>query len=173
MAEDEDLDLDIETGGGSNKKMIIIFAVLIFVAVVGTGAGMYVFLKPPAAAVAVGEGGADSETVVVQKKEAIYHQMKPAFIVNFKADGKQHFLQVSLSVMARERDAIDAVRTHTPLLRNNLVLLFSTQNFSNLQTPEGKDVLRQLALEEVQGLLQEELGRPGIEQVLFTNFVMQ
>ncbi|PCJ21934.1 MAG: hypothetical protein COB04_01780 [Gammaproteobacteria bacterium] len=173
MAEDESLDLDVDESGGSNKKMVIIFAVLIFVAVVGTGAGMYFFLQPKGAASTDGAGGADAAPVVVQKKEAIYHQMKPAFIVNFKADGKQHFLQVSLSVMARERDAIDAVRTHTPLLRNNLVLLFSTQNFTNLQTPEGKDVLRQLALEEVQGLVEQEIGRPGIEQVLFTNFVMQ
>lgn len=173
MAEDEDLDLDIEAAEGSNKKMIIIFAALIFIAVVGTGAGMYLFLQPKSAPASDTAGAESAAPAVAQKKEAIYLQMKPAFIVNFKADGKQRFLQVSLSVMARERDALDAVRTHTPLLRNNLVLLFSTQDFSNLQTPEGKDVLRQLALEEIQSLLQEEIGRPGIEQVLFTNFVMQ
>ncbi len=37
----------------------------------------------------------------------------------------------------------------------------------------GKDILRQQALDEVQRVLEEETGEPGVEQVLFTNFVMQ
>jgi flagellar FliL protein len=34
-------------------------------------------------------------------------------------------------------------------------------------------LLRQLALEELRKRLEAEIGKPGIEQVLFTSFVMQ
>lgn len=166
--EEEDLDLDVEEVEGSNKKLIIIFAAVIFIAVVGGGVGTFLLLQNKEV-----ESAMEETLAAPEKKKARYYHMKPPFIVDFKVDGKQHFLQLSMSIMARENDVIDAARKHNPLLRNNLVLLFSTQEFRNLQTPEGKDILRQLALEEVQAIMQEELGKPGAEQVLFTNFVMQ
>lgn len=82
-----------------------------------------------------------------------------------------------------------------PAVRNALVLLLSSQNFDDLQTAEGKENLRLDALDIVQEILdQEQLDTlmrmpkkerekfekehgsdeiPNIEQVLFTNFVMQ
>ncbi|VAX05680.1 hypothetical protein MNBD_GAMMA19-792, partial [hydrothermal vent metagenome] len=38
---------------------------------------------------------------------------------------------------------------------------------------EGKETLREEALEVVQQILEEETGDPGIEAVYFTSFVMQ
>ena len=52
-------------------------------------------------------------------------------------------------------------------------MLFSGQEFEALQTPEGKEALRQASLAEVQKVMQEKIGKPGVEQVLFTDFVMQ
>jgi flagellar FliL protein len=60
-----------------------------------------------------------------------------------------------------------------PMIRNALVLQFGGQVYADLQTAEGKELLRQQALENIQNLLQQEIGKPGVEQVLFTNFVMQ
>jgi flagellar FliL protein len=41
------------------------------------------------------------------------------------------------------------------------------------EDPTGVEVLRQLATQEVKQVLMQEIGRDGIEEVLFTNFVMQ
>ena len=60
-----------------------------------------------------------------------------------------------------------------PAIRNALVMLLSGQSFETLQTPEGKEALREQALVKIQEVLQQEIGKPGIEQVLFVNFVMQ
>ena len=75
--------------------------------------------------------------------------------------------------MARENQVIEAIELHMPMIRNSLVLLFGGQIYEELQTAEGKELLRQQALEQLQALLQQEIDQPGIEQVLFTNFVMQ
>ncbi|MCY1458553.1 Flagellar basal body-associated protein FliL [compost metagenome] len=60
-----------------------------------------------------------------------------------------------------------------PVLRNKLVMLFSGQNFDTLVTPVGKEMLRQQATATVQELAKQETGELAVEQVLFTNFVLQ
>ncbi|MCY1309879.1 Flagellar basal body-associated protein FliL [compost metagenome] len=60
-----------------------------------------------------------------------------------------------------------------PVLRNRLVMLFSGQDFEALITPVGKEMLRQQATASVQELAQQETGKLTVEQVLFTNLVLQ
>jgi flagellar FliL protein len=64
-------------------------------------------------------------------------------------------------------------------------MLLSSKNFDELQTEEGKETLRAEALDVIRGQLQKEreilvargkgdkVSSANIEQVLFTNFVMQ
>ena len=73
----------------------------------------------------------------------------------------------------RDQAALDALKVHMPLLRNRLVMLLSSQDFEALKTPVGKEMLRQQATASVQELAQKEIGKLAIEQVLFTNFVLQ
>lgn len=104
---------------------------------------------------------------------AIYYPIKPPFIINYQVRGRQRFLQVSVTVMTRESDAMDAVKMHLPLIKSRLNLLFGGESYEELHTAEGKELLRQKALAEIQDILQEEIGKPGIEQVLFEDFIMQ
>jgi flagellar FliL protein len=80
---------------------------------------------------------------------------------------------VSVAVLTREADVVEGLKTHAPLINNRLVILLSGERFSELQTHQGREQLRQKLLAAVQDILQRELGKPGAEQVLFTNFVMQ
>jgi len=52
-------------------------------------------------------------------------------------------------------------------------MLIGGQLYEEIQTAEGKELLRQQCLQELQKIMQEEIGKPGVEQVLYTNFVMQ
>lgn len=166
MAE-KDLELSEESGEGAGKKGIIIYVLIGIVAVAAGVGGTLFFIKGNS-----NEGL--SEEAEPPKKKAEYYAIKPPFIVNFKDDkGRQRFLQIGVSVMSRESDAITALQTHAPLVRNNLIMLFSGQSFGELQEPEGKDKLAAQTLEELQRFLQEETGAPGIEKILFTDFVMQ
>lgn len=116
------------------------------------------------------EDDSEEEDVVMP---AVYLPIDPAFVVNFASQGKARFLQISVEVMTREAEVPEQVKLHMPAIRNNLVLLFSAQTFDSVSTLEGKEVLREEALEVIQEILEEETGDVGIEAVYFTSFVMQ
>lgn len=172
MADEATLEEGSGTGGKSSKKLIIIIlAVVLLLAVLG-GAGWF-FLGGDSDG---GQQQADAQQVY---KEAIYIKLrtsggKPSFIVNFQEKtGRQRYLQIYAEAVTREESVADGLRKHMPLVVHELQTLFSSQSFSGLQETSGKQRLRKEATRVVQEVLQKEIGRPGIEEVFFTNFVMQ
>ena len=83
------------------------------------------------------------------------------------------YLQIGLTVMARNQQIIDAVNQSMPQIRNDLILLFSNQKMEVLNSLNGKEKLRMQALAQIQGILTREIGIPGVEAVYFTAFVLQ
>ena len=117
-----------------------------------------------------------SEVVkAVEKKPApaMYFPIKPAFVIDFQSKGRPRFLQVEVSVLTRDMVVFNALQSHGPLVKNRLVMLFSGEIYEELQTNEGKELLRQKALQALQDLMQQEVGKSDIEEVLFISFVMQ
>ncbi len=180
MAEDQDENqeagAEAEAGAKGGKKklimLIVVGLVLVGLSVGGTLVALTMMGGEEGEAIAEGETGA-AEEAEAELAPAIYYPLKPTIIVNFNARGRQRFLQADVSLMVRENDVVAAIEQHSTMLQHSLLMLFSAQDYSELQTPEGKELLRQLALEEMQTRLQQEMGKPGVEQVLFTNFVMQ
>jgi flagellar FliL protein len=76
-------------------------------------------------------------------------------------------------MLARNQADLDALKVHMPVIRNNLVMMFAGIPFESLATPIGQEMLRQKATASVQEVAQKELGKTVIEQLLFTNFVLQ
>ena len=107
------------------------------------------------------------------KLPALYQPLEPAFTVNYAHGGRQRYMQVHVVLMGRDPKAMAAAQEHSPLIRNQLVMLFSNANFEELMAAEGKEQLRQQATLAVQTLMEQELGAPMIESVLFTNLVLQ
>ena len=153
------------------KKIILIVAIVVVLVAAGLAAWL-LFLRPePEASVESEEEAAaeaQAHTGPVQ-----YLEMAPSFVVNFPHQGRQRYMQASLSVMSRDSEAIAAVGRHMPLIRHNLINLFSAQLLLVFEDPAGIERLRQLATDEVQQVLLNEIGREGIDEVLFTDFVMQ
>jgi|TARA_B110000908_G_scaffold55637_1_gene67791 flagellar FliL protein len=52
-------------------------------------------------------------------------------------------------------------------------MLFEGGVYDELQTNEGKESLRQNALEVLQEIIKQEVGVYEVEEILFTNSVMQ
>jgi flagellar FliL protein len=185
MADEED---DSEEGeeaadpaaAGKKKKLMLlggVVAALLLVSGIGTWALLH-FLSDKPAEVAT-EPGTEAkgeekpaEPVKPSKEPALYVQLDPTFLANYTVNGRQHYLQLSVAVLTREEAMVDAMRTHMPLIRNRLVMLLSGEAFEKLQTDEGRLLLQQKLLTAIQEILQKETGKAGIEQVLFTGFVM-
>ena len=112
-------------------------------------------------------------TAASVKPAAIYEPLAPAFVVNFNQNGRQRYMQVSITLQGRNQADLDALKVHMPVIRNNLVMLFSGQSFESLATPVGQEMLRQKATASVQEVAQKEVGKLVVDQLLFTNFVLQ
>jgi flagellar FliL protein len=181
MAEDdEELAVEEQAGDGGKKKKLILIGVGVLVLLLAVGGGAYWFLMDsPDSDVMVEEGaegaeGAEGGGLFSSGQEkAIYHTLKPKFITTFEANRRQRYVQLEVTLVTRDSEVIKGVITHQPLIRNALVLLIAEQDYLALQTQEGKTELRAAALAAVQDILSRETGIPGIEKVLFTEFVMQ
>lgn len=162
----------VEAGKGSRKKLIIILA-LAAVVLLGGGAG-YFFL-------AGGNDASEAVEVAVEpaRQEAIYTKVrtlegKPSFVVTLQStDDRRHYLQAFVEAKSRNPAVEESLKRHMPLVVARLNALFSSQSFEDLQSIEGKQALRSEATALVQSIMQEKIGDPGVETILFTNFVMQ
>lgn len=102
-----------------------------------------------------------------------YLALDPPLVVSFEDRQAIRFLQVTVELMARDEKSIQAVATHTPVIRNNLLMLMGGRTLSDLTSTEGKEMLRQEALTEVQRILKEFDDANEIEDLYFTSFVVQ
>ncbi|WP_006786158.1 flagellar basal body-associated FliL family protein [Thiorhodospira sibirica] len=92
---------------------------------------------------------------------------------NFQGPGRIRFIQIGLVLMARDQADLELAQKHMPAVLNNLNLLIGNKTYEELNTPEGKDVLREELLTEIGRLLRERAGRSAIEGIYFNSFVMQ
>lgn len=159
----------VKDPAGKGKLKLILLVVLALLLAIGLSVGATWFFlhksqnKPEDAAQAASN----------VKAPAIFEPMAPAFVVNFNQNGHQRYMQVSITLLARNQVDLDALKVHMPVIRNNLVMLFSGQTFDSLATPIGQEMLRQKATASVQEVAQKEVGKVVVEQLLFTNFVLQ
>lgn len=176
-----DVDKDQEKPKGSMVTKILLFGVLpLMTAIVLVVGGLFAAGMLPAgggghAAVEEGQGSGDEESDGHggENMPAIYIPIDPAFVVNFASEGRARFLQITVEVMTRDPKVPEHVEQHLPVIRNNLMLLFSSQTYDSVSTLDGKETLREEALAVIQQILEEETGDPGVEAVYFTSFVMQ
>lgn len=106
-------------------------------------------------------------------KAELYLPLDPAFVVNFRDDESLRYLQVAVTLMSHDQAAIDAAKGAEPVIRDALVSLFSSQEYSIIGNAAGRQKLQAQALEAVRKIVQARLGKPGIDALYFTSFVMQ
>ena len=85
---------------------------------------------------------------------------------------RKHFsADIALRVSGSEAET--KVAYHEPLIRNQLIELFSQQTQESLATLEAKEALRQEALRLTRQVLEQEEGQPLVEDLLFNNLIVQ
>lgn len=168
MAEEENPAVAEPTGGGMMQKLLIGGGAVVLI-VVGVVAGPSVMNLVSAPA-----DETDAEVEQATGKPELYTSLHPPLIVNFKDSlGDDHFMQVTLEVMARDQKALNAVRDHAAVIRNNLILLYTSVEYEKVTTREGKEKMLADGLVEVQKIVSERIGEPGVEALYFTGLVIQ
>ncbi|MCK4950320.1 MAG: flagellar basal body-associated FliL family protein, partial [Gammaproteobacteria bacterium] len=164
MAElDDDLELDVENskpaGSGKLKTILIFSAIGVLVIAISVAATWFILSS--------GDDSADGgdETVeatevedsakkekknnkdkekkkALSKAKVMYLDLAPAFVVNLESDSDVRYLQVEVTTMAHSAEDVELIKLHMPVIRHHLMLLFSSQEFSELRTTEGKEALQ-------------------------------
>jgi len=172
MADEENQEEAPQQKSDGAMKMIIIGVAGLVLVAVGIFAGPAVMnLVSPAQDA---ETQASEGAGAIPTKPPIYQSLQPPLVVNFKdAYGDPHFMQVTMEVMGRDQNAVNAVREHAPAIRNALILMFGQAKYEEVITREGKEKMLEDARNEIQTVLTEQIGEPGIEEVYFTALVIQ
>ena len=104
-----------------------------------------------------------------------YYSLTPPFVGNYALDGspKLHVYKADVALRVTGAEAAAAVKLHEPLIRNQLVGLFTQQTVESMSNVEAKERLRQEALKQVQQVLESEEGKPIVEDLLFNNLIAQ
>ena len=154
----------------AKKKSKLPLVIAAVVVLLGGGGAAFWFLRPhkadPAAEAA--------KAAAAPKAPALHYKFDPAFVVNFGTEGNSRYLQITLDAMTRDPKALEEIKASEPATRNDLVLLYSAQNYETLVSAEGKEKLRDQTLEAVRKAVADEGGKPeSVEAVYFTSFVIQ
>lgn len=133
-----------------------------------------IVLFSPLSALAADEAKA-SDTPAAIGGVVRYVELKPTFVTNFGVSdtGHMQYVKADVTVRVSNKDAEYAARYHLPALRNSLVLLLSRQDEATMASSTGRETLKAEALQELREVLEAEEGQPHIEDLMFTNFVVQ
>lgn len=115
-----------------------------------------------------------SSTKKDEAPATLYYDLTPALIGNLADEGSRlKFFKADVSLRVTGSEAEERIKHHEPLIRHQLVLLFSAQTGATINAPEGRENLRMEALKQVQQALVAEEGRPLVEDLLFNNLIIQ
>lgn len=166
MAESE----EVEGEKKSSKNIII--AAIILVLLLGGGAGYY-FMSGNDAEVDEEQVEEVEEIETDVDNEEVYYDLSQSLIVNFPKGSVASLIQVSVSLLAKGVETVEALKKHEPMIRNNLLMAISAKGASNLRTREGKEALRVEMLDEVGKVMERMTKKNKVDNIFFTAFVMQ
>ncbi|WP_061238633.1 flagellar basal body-associated FliL family protein [Ectopseudomonas composti] len=113
-----------------------------------------------------------------EKKEEVpttlYYNLTPALIGNLADSGNRlKFFKADVSLRVTGTEAEEKIKLHEPLIRHQMVMLFSAQTSETINAPDGRENLRLEALKKVQDAINGEEGKPIVEDLLFNNLIIQ
>ncbi len=182
MAEEEQLEEDLDLGEekeGSSKKKLIIIGAAALLAVILIGAGAWWFFSgddggaPEAAQTEEADGASKEVENAKAKGPALYLSLTPVFVVNLPPDSEAKMMQVGVDVMVRNPELLSFIKANDPMIRHQLLNLFSTQDAKKLRKRSGKEKLQEETKDRIQKIVKDQGGPGEVEAVYFTSFVMQ
>ena len=104
--------------------------------------------------------------------QATYFQLQAPFTSNMS--DTDAFAQISVAVSTYyDMRVIEAIKTHELAIRSQVLMMLAQQPETMLATPQGKRLLQGKIKTVINDILKQKTGYGGIDNVYFTNFVIQ
>lgn len=102
-----------------------------------------------------------------------YYKLEPDIVVNYGEKGRFRFIRTEISLLVSSPEAQKLVDRHKAYIRNNAILFLSAQKVNTIKNPSAREGLRTRLLNNVQALMKRLEGKPCVDQLYFTNFIVQ
>jgi flagellar basal body-associated protein FliL len=147
--------------------ILVLLAVLL---TVGGNAAVYMFLRPKA-------GPAEAAKVVVVESSVKSMMHLETFVVNLPDPEHHSYLRIGieLGLNKEEKEKKEGEKPEAgasgpvPEIRDTIISVLSESKPEDLVTAEGKKALKELLVKK----LREKLPELGVQEVYFTEFLMQ
>jgi len=152
------------------SKNIIMFAVIGLLFLGGMGAGFYVLWTKISSI----EAAAHASTTESAEGEEIDVPLPvfklPTLIVNLSDKGGRRYLRLTMDVELESADIKPKVEERLPQVKDAILRVASIRKFDDINSVEGKDLLRDEIISKINELLKSETS---VTNLYFTEFVVQ
>jgi flagellar FliL protein len=178
--------------GSGHMKLVIVGAVALFVAVLGAQVAAPVLNRVIEGHSKAAPGAAEGEQAAAEaapielaaadaekaeKTEPVepaqYVGLDPPFVVSFDEEDGTRYVQLQLQAMARSEKTVEEIKKHAPALRNSILFQLNSYKLEELTTLAGKEKLRGELTKKANEVLTKNGSAGQIEELYFTNFVIQ
>ncbi|WP_168204269.1 flagellar basal body-associated FliL family protein [Aliikangiella coralliicola] len=108
------------------------------------------------------------------KLPLMYYQIAPNILTFYQSTGRKiGYIVVQVQIVVRGQDDFDLIDLHLPLMQDALIDFFNRQDKKTIEDLTQRESLRQQATQRIAEVIQDEVGRNIVENVLFTQYVFQ
>ncbi|MCR4554868.1 MAG: flagellar basal body-associated FliL family protein [Succinivibrionaceae bacterium] len=163
MADDAELKLD---NGGGKKKLFIIIGAVVLLVVVGVVVFMMMGSSEP-------QESEQTQQLLAESNKIFYVSIPSPIVLKVVSKPKGHIMQLRLSLMVRGEENKKLAEHHLPAILSAISSSLYDLDFAEVQTPEGKEKIKETALKSVQSKLKQLENKPVVEKVLYDGFIIQ
>lgn len=101
-----------------------------------------------------------------------YYGFTPDIVTNYISNRKKlGFVKISVELMVQAPEDLVVLQHHDPLLRAAILEILGAQTEDKVKSLVGKEEIRRECYEAVNRLLQQEVGKPLVVNMLFTKYL--
>ena len=163
-----------------SKKLLLILAVFLLM-ILGAGGytgAAYYFNWPPFEVPEPSVEELAAQKAAQEAKEAemnreLYVKFNAPFAFNLLYSGRPHSASADLVLVVSGTKNEELAKKHLDLLSSTALTVLSEQSYEELLSPSGRERLRMKLLDTLRSKMTEIAKTPVVDQVLYSDFVMQ
>lgn len=158
---------DNNSPGGGNKILWLVIMALALVIVTGAAiGGTYIFMNDGDAATAEA-----AQAPAAPPPKPVFVQIDP-FTANLQ-DSRGRILYVRIALKVDDETQAERLKEHMPQVRNRILMTLTDSQAAQLTTANGKQMLANKLQVAVAEPFMEDDSAIGVQDVLFTDFIVQ
>ncbi len=101
-----------------------------------------------------------------------YYGFEPDIVTNYISNRKKlGFVKISVELMVKDPNDLVSLEHHDPLLRSAIVEILGNQSEDKVKSLSGREEIRRECYETVNRLMEQEVGKAIVVNLLFTKYL--